>query len=233
MSAHSSEITDVNYHNGIRDGFMKRNATYAVLLSENTIHRNETTGAPLGDVDMVFQLKENKPLTSLFPLTDAFVQHQKSIDTDKKLFLEVTAFTGENLLRTEDNKKSKLEKKVIFYNHLHDRKIVGDEDLVAIVYNGEDPVEVKSLFDDLNPQFRGAVIHFNRQAVSTWKNQEELLESQEELLKKNEELMNKDEELMKKDEELLKKDEELLKAIAEKSFFEAKIAELERRLKEA
>jgi hypothetical protein len=213
MSVHSSEITGVNYHNGIRDGFMKRNATCAVLLSENTIHWNETTGASLGDVDMVFQLKENKPLTSLFPLTDAFVQHQKSIDTDKKLFLEVTALTGENLLRTENNKSSsKLKKKVDFYNHLHDRKIVGEEDLVAFVYNGEDPTEVKRLFDDLNPQFRGAVIHFNRQAVSTWKNQEELLESQEELLKK--------------DEELLKINEELLKA-------EAKIAELERKLKEA
>ena len=88
MSAHSSEITGVNYQNGIRDEFMKRNATYAVLLSENTMHRNEATGASLSDVDMVYQLKENKPLTSLYPLTDAFVKHQKSIDTDKKLFLE-------------------------------------------------------------------------------------------------------------------------------------------------
>ena len=247
MSVRSSTITGINYHDGIRDGFLERNAAFAVLKGENTPYHNETTGDSLGDVDMVFMLNESTSLELLFPLTDAFVQHLKRIESHNKLFLEVTAVTGEDLLVKKNNDISKLEKKVSFYNHLHDRKIVGDDDLVVIIYNGTDPVQVKSVFDDLNPHFRGAVIHFNRKSVIAWKGEEKDLKSQKMLLEKDTKLLEKDAKLLEKGAELLTAqalilranidkaalEEAVEKAAIEKAALEARISELERKMRES
>ena len=62
---------------------------------------------------MVFLLNESKSLESL---TDAFVQHIKRIESHNKLFLEVTAVTGEDLLVKQNNDISKLENIVVLFN---------------------------------------------------------------------------------------------------------------------
>ena len=175
-SESASEITGNDYHTGIFEGFLERNALVADFVDENRVVM-DTKGKVCGDIDLHFKMKKSMELVDLFPTSVACVQHKKSIEVGQHLFFEVTASTGDiitNNRNVERDNTTKLERKVKFYNDLLNRGIVGANDLVVFVYNGVDPVAVKKTFDDLNPMFRGAMIHFPRRAVSSWKVQEQL-----------------------------------------------------------
>ena len=172
-SESASDITGTDYLEGIREGFLERNAAVANFDFFNLIVKDES-GNERGDIDLKFTMKETMVLDSLFPTTSAFVQHSETVEGGQQLFFEVTASTGQiitNMKSAKRGGKTKLEQKVEFYNYLLDKGIVGANDLVVFVYNGSDPATVKSTFDKLR-MFRGAVIHFRRQAVSSWKAEE-------------------------------------------------------------
>jgi len=133
-------------------------------------------GNDAGDINMAYEITETCQLKSLFP-THALVQVEVDVCLRKgsRLLVELTASTRDSILDERNGKESKLTRKVNFFNYLLKEdtdNYLADGDFCLIVYNGQDPVTVKKAFEDLNPQFSGAVVHFQRKFVINWDSQE-------------------------------------------------------------
>ena len=174
-STSASDITGSDYSDGFRDGFLQRNGSVVrELYVEKVVKKAD--GNDAGDINMAYEITETCQLKSLFP-THALVQVEVDVCLRKgsRLLVELTASTGDSILEERNGKESKLTRKVNFFNYLLKEdtdNYLADGDFCLIVYNGQDPVTVKKAFEDLNPQFSGAVVHFQRKFVINWGSQE-------------------------------------------------------------
>eukprot|EP01041_Mallomonas_annulata_P013997 gene13997-29796_t len=180
MSRSSSTSTIVgedDYINGIKNGFIERNGEFAELKTVKELVLT-STGQHLGDIDLKFTIQKEIRLKDLFPYS-SIVQHDMTVYANTNLLLEVTASKGQSILfKKSPQDMNKLEKKVQFFDYLFNNNFIDANDICVIVYNGTDPVNVKTSFDALNPRFRGGVIHFQRRFISAWELEEKLQKSE-------------------------------------------------------
>ena len=92
------------YSDGIQSGFLERNEGLVELDKDHTVREimtDKTSGLTIGDLYLVFLIKENVNLHKLFPSRSCRVQCMNIVLLqNSRFFMEVTSFPGEIFVAT-------------------------------------------------------------------------------------------------------------------------------------